>query len=646
LWIGPDGAEHVFFSSLHAEPPVPRYFYTHDGTYLRLKVPAVPGDPDPTIEFPDGTIHSFLPGGMLKRIADRFGNSLDVTYHSAGDWWRLADSQGRIHWINFRTTTSSFYPKVVSTVDLAAFGGTRAIYTFTSQDLEVERPCGGTDLDNDGPVLVPVLTKVELPEEGVPAGRSSYANLSSHLSNSSTCANDTGHLRALDLPTKGRLEWAYTRVRFPTSSAPGDRPQFQYSTGVAQRTLRGANLALIGTWLYTHELLPTPSNETPGPAFNPAREKRTSVQAPLGDVTIHYFSAFAEPGPYGAWDTDDYGLPFTREAAGDGAGRFLSTQISDCGTGGTNCQLRRTSYVRYEIDAPDSAELGNRREVSSRTVYHDDGGRLADLNRSSFDGLGHYRAVETWGTFGAGDVRKAHTDYNPQRGTFPGSFSMWPTADPWILDTFTAQWSEEEGQTAKRTFKVDPATGWVERSRLHRLDSGALSSADVLVETLRDGAGNLASERYYGGDNQPLSTVPIEQVVLPQPPEYRLDHETLYGTRATSTYFNTQTGAAFGFKALDCGDDPTQTGFNPGIDAATGLPSKCRDTSQIATSYEYDALGRLLWVKPQTGHEGWTEYVYTRATSSSSLAKVTINRQPNGGGALLTEAIVKFDALG
>ncbi|MGH9363043.1 MAG: hypothetical protein ACRD2T_14110, partial [Thermoanaerobaculia bacterium] len=201
-------------------------------------------------------------------------------------------------------------------------------------------------------------------------------------------------------------------------------------------------------------------------------------------------------------------------------------------------------------------------------------------------------------------------------------------------------------KTAKRTFKVDPATGWVERTRVHRLDSGALSTADVLVETLRDGAGNLASERYYGGDNQPLSTVPIEQVALPQPPEYRIDHETFYGSRATSTYFNTQTGAAFGFKALDCGDDPTLTGFNPGIDASTGLPSKCRDTSAIATSYEYDALGRLLWVKPQTGHEGWTEYVYTRATSAGSLARVNVNRQPNGGGALLTEAIVKFDALG
>ncbi|MGH2628754.1 MAG: hypothetical protein ACRDHY_19115, partial [Anaerolineales bacterium] len=140
-WVGPDGAEHVFFDHLHGETPVSGVFYTHDGTYLRLKTTGS----NPTVEFPDGTLHTYLPGGMLKRIEDRFGNSLDVTYPESG--WKLADSQGRIHWVNFRTTTSSFYPKVVSSVDLAGFGGTRAVYTFTSHDFEVDRPCGGTDLE-------------------------------------------------------------------------------------------------------------------------------------------------------------------------------------------------------------------------------------------------------------------------------------------------------------------------------------------------------------------------------------------------------------------------------------------------------------------------------------------------------------------
>ncbi|MGH2687593.1 MAG: hypothetical protein ACRDKW_02130, partial [Actinomycetota bacterium] len=369
------------------------------------------------------------------------------------------------------------------------------------------------------------------------------------------------------------------------------------------------------------------------------------MQTPLGHATIHFFSAYHEPGPFGTWDADEYGLPFTREA-GDGTGRLLSAQIFDCPGGGTGCPPRRTSSVRYEADAPDLAENGNRREASTRTVYHDDGGRLADLNRSNFDGLGHYRTTQTDGTFAAGNVRTTHTDYNPDRGTFPGSFSMWPSGSPWILETFTAQWTTEGAQTAKRTFKVDPQTGWVERTRIHRFDSGAPSTADVLVETLHDGGGNPASERTYGGDNQPLATVPIEQVALPQPPEYRVDHETFHGTRATSTPFNTQAGVPFSFKTLDCGDDPALAGFNPGIDLSTGLPSKCRDTSGIATSYEYDALGRLLWVKPEAGHEGWTAYAYTRATSAGSLARVNINRQPNGGGALLTEAIVRFDALG
>lgn len=28
-------------------------------------------------------------------------------------------------------------------------------------------------------------------------------------------------------------------------------------------------------------------------------------------------------------------------------------------------------------------------------------------------------------------------------------------------------------------------------------------------------------------------------------------------------------------------------------------------------SYDYDALGRLVWEKPEPGHDGWTEYVHT-----------------------------------
>jgi len=71
-----------------------------------------------------------------------------------------------------------------------------------------------------------------------------------------------------------------------------------------------------------------------------------------------------------------------------------------------------------------------------------------------------------------------------------------------------------------------------------------------------------------------------------------------------------------------------------------------RDSAGLATTYEYDTLGRLTAVLPAAGHDGRTRYFYTRATSSSVLAKVDIHHQNNAGTATLAESRILFDALG
>lgn len=634
-WFAPDGAEHVFDPYLHADQQLSSgVYYTRDGSYLRLDV----RNTDPRLEFPDGTIHTFhaqtVPGskGLPKKIEDRFGNFLNITYDTdpgtGQSRWNLSDSHSRVHRVRFRNTTSAFYPKVVADIVLETFAGQPATYTFTTQDLHVARPCASAlanpDPDNLAHVLVPVLTSLGLPDG------STYAMPSYQYGTSSPCSPANGHVLALQLPTLGRIEWTYTTVHFGINSAR-TTPHYEAGNGVYQRTLRGADSSVLGTWSYTHDVLPVPFNNTFGPGYNPQREKRTYVQTPLGDRTVHYFSVFKGDGPFGTWDAGEYGMPFSREVSdGTSPGRFLSTQAFQC-PGGVNCQLRRTTYVRYGFDGNDREN--NRREESSRTVYHDDGNRFADVDRSDWDKFGHYRRVVTGGNFGAGDVRTSHTEYNAER------LSSWPPTKPWVLNTYSEDWALEVvvgiNQTARRTYKVNPATGWIERTRVHRFGNGTTSAADVVIETLPDTRGNLASERYYGGDTQPLGTSDLSSLVLPSTPQYRIDHTTAFGSRATSTYFNNSTGAPFGFKSFDCD-----------IDRSTGLASGCRDTSSIFTGYTYDALGRLSLVNPQAGHDGQTQHLYTRATSASSLARVNVYRRPNGGGSVLAENVILFDALG
>src|SRR5262249_44166053 len=111
-------------------------------------------------------------------------------------------------------------------------------------------------------------------------------------------------------------------------------------------------------------------------------------------------------------------------------------------------------------------------------------------------------------------------------------------------------------------------------------------------------------------------------------PEYQINHAYLYGVRSRSQYVSA------GFYSLD-----------RDIDFSTGLVSRSRDTSGIPTSYLYDSMGRVYYVKPRDG--AWTNYSYHLATSPSALASVLIDRQQNGSpGTSLAQTRTKFDALG
>jgi RHS repeat-associated protein len=644
-YTGPDGSEHTFYDRLHDdEEPVPdSVFYSRDGSYLRMTELATGNQ----VEFPSGEIHEFwnegVAKGELKRAFDRFGNFVKMTPSLDGLTWAIEDGHGRIQRIYF--AADGFLGKRVTSVELTAFGNATATYTFGYTARDVHRPCPNTYSGTNGPISVNLLTSVTLFDGSSYSMPSPEGNLALgyHLDQSAGCRTP-GSLRRLVLPTLGVISWTYQPYNFP---APiGRKVWRQLSNGVASRTLTGADGQVVGTWQYATTIV------EPSPPF---RQLRNTVTTPLGHRTESFFSVSLVDSEAEGWTIYEYGLPLTHSTAS--GTRFLSTLTY---AAGSSNPLRET-YVRYERDEgsgtegdPTTTGRFNQRVASTRTLYKDDGNRIADVDMTDFDGLGHYRTSQTSGSFDSGNARISHTNYNSGNGSYPGDdFTMLGPGDKWLLATFDEQSEIEGGQVARRTFFVEPDTGWVSRIRTHRDDTGVESNKDLILERVRIIAGNppisrgnLESERYYGGDSpaQLLGTGSLGNVSLPQPPEYRIDHATHYGTRAVSRYIQAN-GTAMSFKTLDCGDDPT-TGVNdPGIDKWTGLRAKCRDTAGVATTFDYDKLGRTRWIRPDAG-ESWTELVYTAATGSNTLATINVYSRANGGGAVLAESLIKLDAFG
>ncbi|MES1243845.1 MAG: RHS repeat-associated core domain-containing protein [Acidobacteriota bacterium] len=628
LWtyVGADGGEHSFRSTLHeGEPVVNGVEYTRDGSYLRLRTVNANTR---AVDFPAGMTQTFTGVGnhrwRLSRIEDRFGNWVNVSYTLNGSGevtaWTIQDQHGRVQTVNF--IPASHYGRVVGSVVLTAFGGATATYTFNYVSLNIPPACPHNDPVIDG-YLVPFLSSVELPDG------SSYSMPPGdyHVNKSVNCRLP-GVLKAITTPLLGRIEWTYANYDFP---APTDeRPWRNLSAGVSVRTLKDHSGTVVGTWRYTPALNPLPGPNQLG------REAIRTVVTPLGDKTESYFSVALDDSD-ADWSKFDYGLPFSR-FADDGAGRFLSTRVWDCDAGAVNCALKRSTYVTYErdqglIDAGDfQANLDRNRRISAtRTVYEDDGGKYEATVSSSFDGLGHYRQTDLSGSFDAGNTAALFTNYNANRGTYPSGFVMLNGNEPWVLDTYTEQTRTEGNVTARTEHCFDAATGFLLRTRT--LKTGTARGFNDLVAVFTHSGGNLTREDYFGGDVQTVGLGELCGLSLVNN-QYRIDHTWQYGVGNLSQYHD-GAGNPLSFKSLDTDIDPS-----------SGLVKKSRDTSLVGTSYEYDAMGRLTAAKPDSGHDGWTVYAYSRSLGAASPAQVQISRRPNGGGTALAESIIKYDSFG
>ncbi|MGH7339045.1 MAG: hypothetical protein ACREKH_01005, partial [Candidatus Rokuibacteriota bacterium] len=182
-----------------------------------------------------------------------------------------------------------------------------------------------------------------------------------------------------------------------------------------------------------------------------------------------------------------------------------------------------------------------------------------------------------------------------------------------VIDTYDFRQTTEGGQTAREEFCFQAATGYLLRRRV--LKSGTTQGTTDLVTVFTPdpdtGNGNTIREQRYGSDLGSVGVGALCSIALGTE-QSRMDHGYQSGSLATSQYFGAG-GVAMGFFSV-----------NRTIDPSTGLPISARDPALVATTFVYDALGRLT--EEISGDDAKTTYVYNPAQGTNTFANVRVKR--------------------
>lgn len=654
-YVTADGGEHLFWETLHepqciapitsnCDPVVAGVFYSRDNSYLRI---TSFGTNSKVVEFPNGLRHRFVTTGTGWRIDSIYTASstfdaatgapssnyvkFDYVLNTATNRtdWKITDSHGREHWIRFSGVNAQ-----VSRVDLEAFAGATATYTFEyDNDVTIMKPCLDASMeDRTKSTTAHFLKELKLPFD--PLEPASAENWSFQYEQpSSECSDTSATMTFATLPTRGTIGWAYTSnysVDAPTAVAVTRRSLYDTSTPPVEISRKAYTVPAGSDALSVEAQVNVGTSASPDwRAVNKTVEYRVIVWGP------------------------DFGLPFTKTPRSgnvpnpDSAGRWLSSETFSCDPATNICTPQRATYVLYEMDerigtgctlADPCRMERNRRVVSERTLYVSDGGRYLDKTYSRFDGLGHYRQVDTSGTFSSGNVRKTETEYNPSVGVYSvgsdgkrqAGHTMLAATVPWLLETYPTSAVTEGSDTLSQEHCFSSTTGLLLRQRV--LAGTGRGAGDLLTVLTRNEDGNVTSEEFFGGDEQTLVTNShVCGIATPAHDEYsfRADHTYNYGVRSTSRWMN------------DDGDPLPFFSQSFTIDSGTGLVSEGRDISgSLVTSYDYDLRGRLESVTPAGLAE--TTYTYTAATAAAP-ASVAVT---TGTGATSTSAKYEFDLFG
>jgi len=692
-YTAPDGSEHFFQSKLHPNDPNEAVYsvpagsdpssvsYTNDGTYLRVRVRSIAGVVRFDLDFPNGNVHQFDANGRFVQMSDPAGNSMSISYgvqastdpYPGSTVWDVHDSTGRHHYVRFRPgatysdAASLAVPhEIVGQLDLAAFNGSRAVYQLeynsgSGTTWTISRRYVRALHPSVGPTVAAyMLTGILLPSS---LGRFSMTySLGDQVTMSyPNSPQPSGNVLSLTTPTNARYAWTYGLYQFPPADPSGVRYLYEHHTSVAGVATR------VVTDLSTNKMLSntayTPTLTTP----NPATEEQVRVDnldeyGLIVNATRHYFSTCvtqcSNPG--------EYGLPLTRTSAGI-AGGYLSTEFLVPGTTTGTLDVKRSTYVRYEMDALAtmiSAAISNdknRRLAYTKTVFED--GSSTETTLSDFDGYGHYRTATMHGVTPAYDeTTTGYTNHNSAAGTFgldssgnkTGTFVRLFPASPWILGTSstvrtTNQPASGAATSSESALCFDSRGLLTSRRTYTAFNSSSPQTTDLLSVYSYDAGGNLVREQYAGGDAGVAGVhvhsdapVPFNCGSTLSADTYSIARDYSSGSLAHAHY--TDSNGALSFQNADNTVDANTGLVAASRTGATIASNGTSGTDGIVTTYTYDALGRPLTVSPQIDAGATSQYAYSLTPPS---VDVQLLKNTSGqANDLLTRSTTAFDALG
>lgn len=639
-WIyeSPDGADHRIGSDLSTTA------VTADGSYLRR---TADGD-GWKIQFPDGMVHSFVPGTeagefVLRKISRAGVDLVRIDYDTY---------EGQPRWRAYATTSltpfltvtfgshlfdGAFRPMATS-VAVPGPNGTTSRYDLTYESRILGRPFYVQPFEAKR--CYPRTTTVAMLKALTQPDATRY-DFGYHVSTSG--AGPAGLPTSMTLPTGGKVGWIHGPSPKPDWSATTfEREVYRQPWGVSHRSLypSAASETASATWTYTntYDEDNNPYNaDQPGDSTvyqkTTVTEPPVTVHNPDGTTTVqtrkteNYFNvASSFPVPVDgvpAENGPDYGRPFATvfPNSSPAGTRWLSQQIYE----GT--VLRQSKYVQYEDD--DSANVFNS-DVNARVrlerLIDHESARIVDTDHSGWDDYGHYETTtvtERDLNQSALLTRTSTTNYLPPL-----------TPAQWLTNLFTSTDVTETpvgkpSSSAHVDYCFDRNSGALLRKRTRRGASAA--NTDLLAAFNYDTYGNVTGEAYYGGDATPEAVLPAGcDDSLPASPRYALTHAYSQGVRSSSQY----TGVAF--KSL-----------NLEIDASSRLPVTSTDPAGVVTRVQYDVMGRIVGLYPQGS--AWTEYAYSAATASAAASVVVRQfpeNTPSSASAALTESRYYYDGFG
>lgn len=466
--------------------------------------------------------------------------------------------------------------------------------------------------------------------------------------------------------------------------------------GVRQKRVLGVFGEELGVWSYKRGAVYRLDNTGQvcrgmGPRAAMSNVAYEELGNELVSRTEHFFSVYAAGNrdPAGEdWRLTDHGLPYTRhrcdpgnpQAPSDCSGfsqpvpnpvthsgqtYYLSKTIHRCPLADVDmspvgnprpihpdCDLLRLHYVRYERSLPYcSVSEGECSQLNSRVagelvLYHNgrqDSSFEDDLRevteRQDFTGFGSYRVTRTDGTFGsaggdAANQRTARIHLLPE-GTFAlhdngdvtDTLQIPAPAERWLFSRYDFKETEESSKGVAREEACFDGKGFLLGQRTLKGLDRVKEPGDIVTKRVSGPGGFPQLEYLYGGDGrQDANSHGDLCAAAAGGAEYAVKHVHQFGALKESWQLK---GSSQFLRLMDLDLD------------RTGLATKARDVSGIATRYTYDARGRLVKIDPPASADTVVRY----NSLASAGPRVEVDRR-GANGAVLAKQRYGYDGLG